>query len=145
MPVIRLPDGVVRCSRVRGVEPPPHEHAVLRDRRVRAGLVRGDVVLHEVEPGLVVKAVDPRLRHGLDAVDGAEVVRLAVVVPGEDLGERDERAVLDEHLPALREEPVVAAVDEVLVVCVFAVVLSSAGQVSMGGDVRGGDGAEGLR
>ena len=72
----------------------------------------------------VIEAVDPRLRHGLYALDGPDVVRLAVVVPGVDLDEVDRVAVRDERLPALREQPVVAAVDEVLGVGVGAVVLA---------------------
>ena len=46
------PDGV--CTRgwvgVRGVEPAPEEDAVLVDVGVRPGLVREDVVAHQVEP-----------------------------------------------------------------------------------------------
>jgi hypothetical protein len=51
-------------------------------------------------------------------------VRLAIVVPGVNLDEWNNVAVLDEQLPALREEPIIAAVNEVLVVRVRAVVLS---------------------
>ena len=72
----------------------------------------------------MVEPVHPRVRAGLRPVDGADVVRFAVVVPGDDLSEGNRRAVLDEQLPPRREEPVVAAVDPVLVVRVLAVVLS---------------------
>ena len=64
---------------------------------------------------MVVEPVHPRVRAGLRPVDGADVVRFAVVVPSDDLGEGNRRAVLDEQLPPRREEPVVAAVDPVLV------------------------------
>ena len=52
-------------------------------------------------------------------------MRLAVVVPGDDLGEGDLRAVFDKKFPALCEEPVVAAVDEVLVVRLRTIVLET--------------------
>ena len=72
----------------------------------------------------MVEPVHPLLGHRLHARDGPDVVRLSKVVPGDDLSERDGAPVLHEHLPPLREEPVVAAVDEVLVECVRTVVLN---------------------
>ena len=72
----------------------------------------------------MIEPVHPRVRAGLRPVDGADVVRFAVVVPSDDLGEGNRRAVLDEQLPPRREEPVVAAVDPVLIVRVLSVVLS---------------------
>ena len=72
----------------------------------------------------MVEPVHPCVGAGLRAVDRTNVVRFAIVVPGDDLGEGNRRAVLDEQLPPRREEPVVAAVDPVLVVRVLAVVLS---------------------
>ena len=50
-------------------------------------------------------------------------MRFAVVVPGDDLCEGDLGAVFDKKFPALCEKPVVAAVNEVLVVCLRAVML----------------------
>ena len=63
----------------------------------------------------MVVTVDPSLRHGLNTLDRTNVVRLPEVVPGQDLGERNRRPILHKHLPALRPEPVVTAVDPVLV------------------------------
>ena len=63
------------------------------------------------------------MRHWLHAVNRSDVMRFAVVIPGDDLGERDLGAVFDKKFPALCEEPVVAAVNEVLVVCLRAVML----------------------
>ena len=57
-------------------------------------------------------------------------MRLAVVIPGDDLGERDLGAIFDKKFPALCEEPVVAAVNEVLVVCLRAVMLEKRVDVS---------------
>lgn len=71
----------------------------------------------------MIKPVDPLVRHGLHTLDGPDIVRLAVVVPRVDLDECDGVAVRDELFEARRDQPVVAAVDEVLVVCARAVVL----------------------
>lgn len=71
----------------------------------------------------MIETVHPSLRHWLHAFDGSNIVGLAVVVPGDDLGEGDLGAILDEEFPALGEEPVVAAVHEVFVVCLRTVVL----------------------
>ena len=60
-------------------------------------------------------------------------MRLAVVIPGDDLCERDLGAVFDKKFPALCEEPVVAAVNEVLVVCLRAVMLERGCSFSNGG------------
>ena len=71
----------------------------------------------------VVETVYPRLRHRLDTFDRTDVVRLAKVVPGVDLDKVDHAPVCDERFPPLGQQPVVAAVDEVLVVCLRAVML----------------------
>ena len=57
-------------------------------------------------------------------------MRFAVVIPGDDLGEGDLGAVFDKKFPALCEEPVVAAVNEVLVVCLRAIMLEKRVDVS---------------
>ena len=62
----------------------------------------------------MVEPVNPRVRLRLVALDRADVGRLAVVVPGGDLDEGHVVAVLEEEVPALGEEPVVAAENEVL-------------------------------
>lgn len=72
---------------------------------------------------LVVKAIHPRLRHGLLALDRADVVRFAVVIPSIHFDERDRVTMLDEEFPAFGQEPVVASVYEVLVIRVRTVVL----------------------
>ena len=83
----------------------------------------------------MIEPVHPPLGHRLNAEDRADIVRLAEVVPGDDLREWDGGAILYEHLPALRDEPVVSTVDPVLVVRVRTVVLSSHthSSVQMGG------------
>ena len=63
---------------------------------------------------MVVEPVHPSRPPRLHVVDRPDVVRRAVVVPSEDLDERDVVPVLDEKVPALSQQPVVAAVDEVL-------------------------------
>ena len=73
----------------------------------------------------MLKAVHPGLRHGLNALNWPHVVRLAEVVPSVDLDEVDDAPVRDERFPALCEQPVVTAVDEVLVVRVWTVVLET--------------------
>jgi hypothetical protein len=50
-------------------------------------------------------------------------MRLAVVVPGDDLYDIDSGPLRDEEIPALIEQPVIPAVNEVLVVGIGAVVL----------------------
>ncbi len=72
---------------------------------------------------LVVEAVHPTLRHGLNTLDRTDVVGLAIVVPGHDLSQRNRGPILHEQLPALRPVPVVAAVDPVLVERIGTVVL----------------------
>ena len=71
----------------------------------------------------MLKAVHPRLRHGLNPLDWAYVMRFAKVVPGVDLDEVDCAPIRDERFPALRQQPVITAVDEVLVVRVRTVML----------------------
>lgn len=71
----------------------------------------------------VVEAIDPLLGHRLDAFYGPDVVRLAIVVPCVDLHEVHCTAILNQAFPALREQPVVSSVDEILVVCICAIVL----------------------
>ena len=48
----------------------------------------------------VIETVGPLLRVGLSAVNGADVVRLRVVVPSSDLDEIEETAVGNDLLPA---------------------------------------------
>ena len=74
----------------------------------------------------MIKPVDPLLRHRLDACDRANVVGFAIVVPGINLYEVYLCPVLDQLFPALGEEPVVASVDEVLIIRLRAVVLKVA-------------------
>lgn len=71
----------------------------------------------------MVKPVDPLLRHRLHAFDGPNVVGLAIVVPCVDFDKVHHGSVPDRAFPALGEEPVVASVDEVLVIRILAVVL----------------------
>ena len=51
-------------------------------------------------PTRVIETVSPLLGVGLSAVNGADVVRLRVVVPSSDLNEIEETAVGNDLLPA---------------------------------------------
>lgn len=63
----------------------PQIHLIRLNSRITPRLVRGGVVARHVEPGGMIEPVDPRLGVRLCAFDGADVVGLAVVVPGDDL------------------------------------------------------------
>ena len=59
----------------------------------------------------MVETVNPILTVGLVALDGTDVVRLAVVVPGNDLDDVDFGAVADDGLPTLVVQVVVRHVN----------------------------------
>lgn len=65
-----------------------------------AGFKRIGEVLSEAEDGGVVEAIDPCLRVRLIGANGANVRGFAVVVPGEDLKQVEQVAVVDESLPS---------------------------------------------
>lgn len=50
-------------------------------------------------------------------------MRLAEIIPSYNLRELNGRAILDEKIPALGEQPVVASINPILVVRVHSVVL----------------------
>ena len=52
----------------------------------------------------VVKTINPSLRVGLSAMNGADIVRLAKVVPSADLDEIIHVAVLENAVPTSRVE-----------------------------------------
>ena len=49
----------------------------------------------------------------MSTIDRADIVRLRVVVPGDDLSEWCRVTVLNEELPAFSPEPIVPTIDEV--------------------------------
>ena len=112
-------DGAAIGAGGRRVEPVPEGEVlgVVRGRGRGAGLVGLDVVGQVVEPGGVGDAVDVPGGAGGDAgrVDrvGADVVRLAPVVPRQDL---DELGLQVAHLGPARVPQVVAAPQPVLAV-----------------------------
>jgi len=93
------------------VRPGPQVNLVLVDLRVRSGLEGVRVVGGHVEPGGVVEPVNPSLAVGLVTLDGADVVGLAVVVPGDDLDNVDLVAVVKDGLPPFGVQVVIRHVD----------------------------------
>lgn len=151
LPSVRLPDRVVRGRGIARVRAGPHDELILINSGVRPRLERRGVVLGEGKHRFMVEPIDPCLRVGLGALDGTNVVRLAVVVPRDDLNDIDGIAVGNQCLPTLGVQVIVGGVDPVLVVRVGAVVRVEEG--GDGGDVRlplqsvevllvGGDGAD---
>lgn len=113
----------------------PHNELVLVNSGVRARLECRGVVLGESEHRLMVEPVDPGLRVGLGALAvGADVVRLAVVIPRDDLDNIDRITVRHQRLPSLRVQMIIRRVDPVFVVRLRAVVREEEGRD--GGDVR---------
>jgi hypothetical protein len=47
--------------------------------------------------------------------DWSNIMRLSIVVPGDDLHEVDTFSLFDEELPSRGKEPVISTVDEILV------------------------------
>ncbi len=102
LPSIRPRHPVVRRLRIPEVRARPHDDLILLDRRIHAVLERAREVRGEREPRCVRKAVNPRLRVGLGALDGPDVVRLAVVCTekasaGLAIGNADLRAGLGQR------------------------------------------------
>lgn len=92
---LRLSDRVRRSGGIPRVRPGPHIDLVLVDLGEGTGLEGVGVVGSHVQPGGVVKTVNPILAIGLVTLDGTDVVGLAVVVPGDDLDNVDLVAVVD--------------------------------------------------
>ena len=106
-----LSNRVGRSGSLLWVRPAPHVDLVLGDLRERSSLEGAGVVSGHVYPGGMVETVNPILAAGLIIPDGAEVVGLAVVVPGENLDNVDLVAVCDDGLPARVVQVVVRRVD----------------------------------
>ncbi len=64
----------------------------------------------------MVEAVYPLFRTRLITMNGTDVMRLSIVVPSNDFCEANLVTMLDELLHSSREEPVVGAENEILVI-----------------------------
>lgn len=121
-------DGVVGGGGKSGMRTAPHVDLIFVDGGVGAGLEGGCVVACHVKESCVIKAVNPILGVGLSTFDGSNIVRLAIVIPGEDFDHLNLITVLDKGVPAIRESvPVTAGIDEVLVEGVSTIVSEEVG------------------
>ena len=98
-------EGVVGAGHVPGGRAVPVDELVRVDLgSVEAGLVGGDVRLHDDSPAVVGETDSPLAGTvvGVVGLIGADVVGLAVVIPGDNL---DERRLEGKHLvPAVGDE-----------------------------------------
>jgi hypothetical protein len=72
----------------------------------------------------MVEPVGPSFRIRLRSFDRTDVMRFSIVVPRYDLSQCDRVTVLNQQFPPFGEEPVVGAIDEILVETVWTVVLT---------------------
>lgn len=79
----------------------PHVNLVFFDGGVASCLESSGVVLCESKPSSVVHAVCPGLAVWLAPLDRANVVRLPIVVPGQDFNDINCVSSLNKRLPAL--------------------------------------------
>lgn len=100
----------------------PEDDLVLGDGGVYTSLESFGVILRQGQPASMVEPVDPSLTVRLSAFDRANVVRFAIVVPGDDFDDGDLITVGDHGFPSLGVEMVVSEVDPVLVVSLQSVV-----------------------
>jgi hypothetical protein len=119
--VRRLADRV-GSIRLRRVGPRPHVELVLGDGRICAGLEGRGIVGGHVKPAGVVQTIDPSLRVGLRAFDGAEVMRFAIIVPSDDLSKGNVISLVHDVLPTGRIE---VRVGKVYKLCIFCLVNQS--------------------